>query len=193
MLAHLTWHQYLITCGTLLLCYYTAVVLLFYRQDLSTLWKRGLRPNKARTPATLPPILGAVQDRPQEELTETARLQVAPSPARDLRADTDTPPPEVMPDLLQELHALLDMVTQHPAGKEELLGLLRLLTAKYGPILPGHLKDQVNRLLLERTQPPFPMPLTAVDLPSLWQAATQAKSDLSSSPTVSYPLNHETE
>ena len=171
MFSHITWMQYLLAASILLLCYYATVLLLYFRPVLQALLSKSFRSPKDQGLPPLPGIMGAVAPDPDRVAAEDVRVAPAALPAEHGAPAPDAFAPEVMTDLVQELDTLLAMVSQNPGSKADFCSLLRLVLTRYTAVLPDHLQDQVNRLLLEKTRDPFPVALTAADLHALWQEA----------------------
>ena len=168
MLTSFTWQQFLLTAGAVSALYYLAVLLLFYRKDIKYWLKR--RTSRAGLPADplLPPqvsIMGPASPGPAPLLSEAASILVAPLPMEAEEKPQDT----VVESILQEIKPLLDLATEADAEKEELLPLLRLVTARHSPSLEDCHRKSIEAFLLGQGR--FSFSLIPEDLQSLWSEA----------------------
>jgi hypothetical protein len=171
MLSSFTWQQYLFAAGATVALYYLAVLLLYCREDIIHFMKGKL--NRAGLPATqpIPPqvsIMGPASPGAAPLLSDAATILVAPQPTK---AEGE-PEEAVVTAVLEEMKPLLELATESDAEKEELLPLLRLVTARHGSSLQERHQEAIADFLLAQGRLSFT--LTPEDLQSLWPGTPSA-------------------
>lgn len=160
MLSDISWSQFFLTAGAVLVLYYLAVLLRFYRHDIKRQLTRTF--HRAGLPADRPShpqesILGAAFPEAAPSLSSASDLQVAPAAA--------ALPPPLSPAgaaLLAEVGSLLEGAAETRMGKEDFLSLLHLLDERHLPAADD--RQAVQRYLLEHGPGKLTFPLTAADL-----------------------------
>ena len=169
MLSSFTWQQYLLAAGAALGLYYLIVLLLCYRAELMHMLKG--KTNRAGLPADppIPPqvsIIGSASPGAAPLLSEAATILVAPQPTKSEEEPEDI----FVSAVLLEMSPLLELATEADAEKEELLPLLRLVTARHSSSIQERQKKAVEEFLLGQGR--FSFTLTPKDLHSLWNVAS---------------------
>ncbi|WP_162054701.1 hypothetical protein [Pontibacter pamirensis] len=127
--------------------------------------------NRAGLPADPPippqvPIMGPASPGAAPLLSEAATILVAPQPPTEA---AEGPEDAVVRTVLQEMRPLLELATEADAKKEELLPLLRLVTARHYSSIQDHHRKGIEEFLLGKGR--FPFTLKPEDLHTLWNEA----------------------
>lgn len=169
MLHQFTWQQFLIAALILTLVWYLVIILLFYRRKVT-----GLLSGK--TKLKQPEKLRREWEEELEDGFEEEDLMGKPSepegvstlPMEALRfADKDAGKDEqlgLVPDVLEELKSIFDILTKEDGSKSDFFSLLKLVKAKYPGIGSSPNIGRINAHIREHV----PFLLTEEELENLW-------------------------
>jgi hypothetical protein len=131
MLLPINWHTYAIACLVLLALYYVVVILLYYRDKISTATKRTGFKTAEKSNDSLPSLVPE-----QNGKVFTIRNQ---SPAPDLSS--------LVHDLVDELEAFLLQAEADEAEKEVVVGYINQLLKKYPALKGSQYQSAINNLI----------------------------------------------
>jgi hypothetical protein len=131
MLLPINWHTYAIACLVLMAIYYVIVILLFYRNKISTVTKRAAFKKAEKSNDSLPSLF-------PEQNGKVFTIQNQ-SPAPDLSP--------LVHDLVDELEAFLLQAEADEAEKEIVLGYINKLLQRYPALKGSPYQSAINNLI----------------------------------------------
>ncbi len=173
MLQQFTWQELGIATGALVLIWYTAVILVFYRKELSAFLNR-VQPGR-QTPESLPHRRETGIDR-VKDLEEGETLMGRPQlPAGMTRVSTggfgfarDEEAKEqqigLVPDVLEEVKSIFNILSREDGNKRDFFSLMKLVKEKYPGISSSPSIGRINGFIAEHA----PFHLSAEELEGLW-------------------------
>jgi hypothetical protein len=173
----ISWEQFAVLLGTVMLLYYAAVGWHYYKRELTALWQK----EEPQTSDTSPVIMGAskaeegrsevaseelVFDVPEEQQEETAKKpQNRISPLlQQISSEHQAAMLGRVADVLEEIKTLLDMAKESGEAKENLLDTLQLLAPKLSAFSGTNYPDALTLYLLEEIRKRFPFEVGKADL-----------------------------
>jgi len=151
MLTGISWGQFLSFWTVLLILYYAAVAVIFYKTDIFYLLKNGFGKRKA---------LGAASIHESNGLLEKNNVQ---------EVSTEKPTNQsAVHDLLEELKIVFARALAKSYQKEELLMALQLLFKKYQSIKNTPFQSAVNNQIIRECLDSCSIELESNDLINCW-------------------------
>lgn len=175
MLAQFTWQQFLLAALILTVLWYIAVVLLYYRKDISRFKpKRNRLPKRFRREWDEELEEESGED-PQEEALMGGTRQpegVSTLPMEELRfAPKEEDPHEyrdtqlgTVPDVLEELKTIFSILENEGGTKEDFVSLFALVASRYPQIKGSPAQQALNGHIRENVL----FPISDEELDQLW-------------------------
>lgn len=176
MLAQFTWQQFLVAALILTVVWYIAVVLLYYRKDISKFRPKGNRlPDRLRREWD-EELENEFGEEPEDE-TLMGRTRepegVSSVPMEELRFAPKEEDPDAyrdtqlgtVPDVLEELKAIFRILEKEGGTKEDFISLFALVSAKYPKIKDTPNQQALNAYIRDNVL----FPISDEELNGLWQ------------------------
>lgn len=175
MLAQFTWQQFLIAALILAIVWYLAVVLLYYRRDISKFTSKAHKPPEKLQREWDEELEDGFEDDPEEENLMGKPVQpegVSTVPMEALRfapkqADEDDERDVqlgLIPDVLEELKSIFSILEKEGGTKEDLISLFALVSSKYPKIKGTPNQQALNEHIRENVL----FPISDEELNQLW-------------------------
>ncbi len=168
-----TWQQFLIAALVLTSTWYAAVLLLFYRSRVQSLFLKKEKSSPIKQ-EPVPHIWD--EDDEFEEFNEEESLigesklpeGVLSVPLTGFSFAEPANPVEdrlgLVPDILEEVKHVFSIIKKENGSKEEFFSLLQLVKAQYSQILESPLLDEINQLIIAES----PVEILIDELESFW-------------------------
>ena len=168
----ITWQHYLLYVAIALALWYGAVLWLYYRGEARRLMEKLNKkagPNEAVPDDDWPE--GGLLGRPAEEFgvslagSEEINFRQKPFPSEETHhaAFTDNSR-GLVPDVLQEIKAIVRTIETEQGTKEDFSGLFKLVSSKYPDVKTSYQFAALNEWISEN----IPFELTEDELSQLW-------------------------
>lgn len=177
MLQQFSWQDFLIAALIFFLVWYAAILLLFYRTQLTAFFSGGA---KARQPQPLQKewadelsednLLGSpvLPDGVSEvEMNSFSFTPKTPAAETDKENDGDAHRDEqlgLIPDVLEELKSIFNILSSEDGRKSDFISLVQLVKEKYPKIRTADNLEELNRYIRDHV----PFSLSEEELEDLW-------------------------
>lgn len=174
MLAQFTWHQFLIATLLLTLFWYVAVILIFYRKDLSDFlngkhrhkdadplahrWEKGVDDLEDEAKNVSEDLLGKPKVPEGTSTVSMGKFGFA--------KDDEAKAQQIglVPDVLQELKTVFAILEKEDGNKKDFFNLMEVVRQKYGQIGSNPNIGRINEFISAHA----PFHLSPEELENLW-------------------------
>lgn len=173
MLEQFTWQQFLVAALILAIVWYAAVVLLYFRRDISKFppkknrWQPGRLQREWEEELEDDPeeetLLGRTKEPEGVSSVPMEELRFAPQTGDDPDAYRDTQLGTV-PDVLEELKTIFGILEKEGGTKEDFISLFALVAAKYPKIKGTPGQQALNEYIRDNVL----FPISDEELDQLW-------------------------
>jgi hypothetical protein len=154
MLQSISWSQYLILIAILLICYYTAIVILYFKLEMLQLFGiTKMEPGTTFTNVVLPEGLQGKAKEPDEDY---------------LPKTTDTDITPLVNSFTDEVEAYLNETSNRKVVKEEVLYSLQTIALKYPALKDADCNSGLKQFVLEKAAASLPGISLQDEIQHLW-------------------------